>query len=110
VGYGYDSLYRLTSETVTSGPNNKNDAIIYTYDAVGNRKTLISTLPPAGSNSYTYDSDDVRVYDKAFPKPGTSAPYRSLKPRFGVEISISGSVKTLSKSNRSSKVPASRDF
>jgi len=58
VGYGYDSLYRLTSETVTSDPNNKNGAISYTYDAVGNRKTLNSTLPPAGSNSYTYDADD----------------------------------------------------
>jgi hypothetical protein len=56
------------------------------------------------------------VYNKVFPKPGTSASYRSLKPQFGVEVSISSLVKTLSKSNSStsttgkataSKVPAS---
>lgn len=58
VSYGYDSLYRLTSETVSADPNNNNGAINYTYDSVGNRKTLNSTLPPAGANSYTYDADD----------------------------------------------------
>lgn len=51
------------------------------------------------------------VYNKVFPNPGTSASYRSLKPQFGVEISISSLVKTLSKStsktNTASKVPAS---
>ena len=39
------------------------------------------------------------VYNKVFPTPGSSASYRSLKPQFGVEISISGLVKTLSKSS-----------
>jgi YD repeat-containing protein len=58
VAYAYDSLYRLTSETVSADPNNKNGAINYTYDAVGNRKTLNATLPPAGGISYTYDADD----------------------------------------------------
>jgi hypothetical protein len=38
--------------------NNKDGAINYTYDAVGNRKTLNATLPPAGGISYTYDADD----------------------------------------------------
>jgi hypothetical protein len=42
------------------------------------------------------------VYNKVFPKPGTSASYRSLKPQYGVEISITGLVKTLSKTNSSS--------
>ena len=58
VAYAYDSLYRLTTETVSADPNNKNGAINYTYDAVGNRKTLNATLPPAGGISYTYDADD----------------------------------------------------
>jgi RHS repeat-associated protein len=58
VGYAYDSLYRLTAETVTSDPSGKNGTIGYTYDVVGNRKTLSSTLPPAGGISYTYDADD----------------------------------------------------
>jgi YD repeat-containing protein len=51
VAYAHDSLYRLTSETVSADPNNKNGAITYTYDSVGNRKTLSSTLPPAGGIS-----------------------------------------------------------
>jgi RHS repeat-associated protein len=58
VAYAYDSLYRLTTETVTGDPGGKNGAIAYTFDAVGNRKTLNATLPPAGAISYTYDADD----------------------------------------------------
>jgi hypothetical protein len=34
-----------------------------------------------------------------FPKPGSNVSYRSLKPQYGIEISISGLVKTLSKSS-----------
>jgi hypothetical protein len=30
----------------------------YTYDAVGNRKTLSTTIPPASGIPYTYDADD----------------------------------------------------
>jgi YD repeat-containing protein len=33
--YGYDNLYRLTSETIASDPNSINGAVSYTYDAVG---------------------------------------------------------------------------
>jgi YD repeat-containing protein len=58
VGYGYDALYRLTSETVTADPNGHNGTASYTYDAVGNRTMLSSTLPPAGGTSYSYDADD----------------------------------------------------
>jgi len=38
---------------------------------VGNRKTLNSTLPPAGSNSYTYDSDDRLSTDQYDPDGNT---------------------------------------
>jgi YD repeat-containing protein len=58
VAYAYDSLYRLTTETVTSDPGGRNGSIAYTFDNVGNRKTLNATLPPAGAISYTYDADD----------------------------------------------------
>ena len=59
VTYGYDNDYHLQSETITGDPGNNNGAETYTYDAVGNRKTLNSTIPSLpGSNSYTYDAND----------------------------------------------------
>ena len=64
VAYGYDSLYRLTSETVSSDPHSNNGTGTYTYDAVGNRKTLNTTIPPAGGNTYTYDPDDRLASDQ----------------------------------------------
>jgi YD repeat-containing protein len=51
VAYACDSFYRLTTETVTADPHNNNGVGSYTYDAVGNRKTLTSTLPPQGGNT-----------------------------------------------------------
>ena len=64
VAYAYDSLYRLTSETVSTDPNNHNGAISCTYDSVGNRKTLTSTLSPVGANAYSYDADDRLAADQ----------------------------------------------
>jgi YD repeat-containing protein len=64
VAYAYDSLYRLTSETVTADPNNHNGVVSYTYDSVGNRKTLTSTLAPVGANTYNYDTDDRLAADQ----------------------------------------------
>ncbi|HKV81575.1 MAG TPA: hypothetical protein VJP02_25735, partial [Candidatus Sulfotelmatobacter sp.] len=72
VSYGYDSLYRLTSETVSADPNNHNGAISYTYDNVGNRKTLSSTLAPLGGNAYTYDADDRLASDGYDPNGNTT--------------------------------------
>jgi len=48
------------------------------------------------------------VYNKVFPTPGSNVSYRSLKPQFGVEISISGLVKTLSKSSGSANANTSK--
>ncbi len=50
VGYAYDALYRLTTETVSGDLHNNNGVGSYTYDAVGNRKTLNTTIPPHGGN------------------------------------------------------------
>jgi YD repeat-containing protein len=46
VNYGYDSRYRLTSETIAGDPSNINREVNYTYDSVGNRKQIASTLAP----------------------------------------------------------------
>src|SRR5438045_9588633 len=54
VNYGYDSIYRLTSETIAGDPNNVNGAASYVYDAVGNRTQKTSTIPgyPGGLTNY----------------------------------------------------------
>jgi YD repeat-containing protein len=57
VQYGYDDLYRVTSETV-SGAASQNDAVSYQYDPVGNRLRLISTLPAIPSGLLNYDAND----------------------------------------------------
>src|SRR6185312_2331891 len=59
VTYGYDDLYRLTSETVASDPRGNNGQVNYTLDNVGNRLQRTSTLPaivPTGLLSY--DAND----------------------------------------------------
>jgi RHS repeat-associated protein len=59
VSYGYDNDYHLLSETITSDPAGNNGSETYTYDGVGNRLTLNSTIPSlSGSNTYSYDSND----------------------------------------------------
>jgi RHS repeat-associated protein len=59
VGYGYDLLYRLTSETIDE-PGAADDAVItYVYDAVGNR--LSRTETDSGgpeTTTYVYDLGD----------------------------------------------------
>ncbi len=56
VQYGYDSLYRLTSETVTAHPANHNGLTTYTYDSVGNRTVL--KMNGVTVNTYNYDAND----------------------------------------------------
>src|SRR5579859_6741661 len=58
VNYGYDSIYRLTNETIAADPNNVNGAVNYTYDAVGNRKQMTSTLPGVAAGLWNYDAND----------------------------------------------------
>jgi RHS repeat-associated protein len=59
VTYGYDNDYRLQNETIASDPAGNNGAENYTYDNVGNRLTLNSTIPSlSGANSYSYDQND----------------------------------------------------
>jgi RHS repeat-associated protein len=57
-GY-YDTDYHLKSETIAADPAGNNGAETYTYDAVGNRQTLASTIPSLpGSVSYSHDLND----------------------------------------------------
>ena len=59
VQYGYDDLYRLTSETVGGSPAGNNGAINYTYDATGNRVQRNSTLPAIPATGLlNYDAND----------------------------------------------------
>jgi RHS repeat-associated protein len=58
VNYGYDNLYRLTSETIASDPHSINGAVSYTYDSVGNRKQITSTLAPVPAGLWNYNAND----------------------------------------------------
>jgi RHS repeat-associated protein len=63
--YAYDTLYRLTSETI-SGAAAQNGALNYVYDVVGNRTQLTSTVPAIPSGVLNYDANDrisTLVYD-----------------------------------------------
>lgn len=53
--YGYDALYRLTSENVTDGPGPQYGKT-FGYDAVSNRTSQVTTGFGAGSVAYSYDS------------------------------------------------------
>jgi RHS repeat-associated protein len=64
VTYGYDDLYRLTSETVASDPRGNNGQVSYTFDNVGNRLQRTSTLPAVPATSLlNYDANDRTTTD-----------------------------------------------
>jgi RHS repeat-associated protein len=62
VAYGYDSLYRLTSEAI-AGAASQNGTISYVYDAVGNRRTMSSTVPAIPAGSFFYNANDQLTTD-----------------------------------------------
>ena len=68
--YGYDSLYRLTTETVTADSQSHNFVNGYTYDVVGNRKQWL--VNGAVANAYTYDADDRLSSDQYDPNGNTT--------------------------------------
>jgi RHS repeat-associated protein len=55
--FGYDPIYRLTSETVT-GSAGTDYAKAFTYDEVGNRLGQVTTGSGAANVAYTYDTRD----------------------------------------------------
>ncbi|HKQ04260.1 MAG TPA: LamG-like jellyroll fold domain-containing protein, partial [Blastocatellia bacterium] len=59
VSHGYDGLYRLTSETISSDPVSANNGqISYSYDAVGNRLTRTSTVAAVPNQTSSVDVND----------------------------------------------------
>ena len=63
VQYGYDDLYRLTSETIAGAPA-QNGTVSYSYDSVGNRLQRNSTLPAVPATGLlNYDANDRTATD-----------------------------------------------
>ena len=59
VTYAYDDLYRLTQETIAGAAARKNGQATYSYDSVGNRTQLSSTLAAVPSTGLlNYDAND----------------------------------------------------
>jgi len=72
VNYTYDALYRLTREAVSGGPTPAaNGAVDYTYDAVSNRLSRVSTLAGVLSATSTYDAND-RLTSDAYDANGNT--------------------------------------
>jgi hypothetical protein len=65
VNYGYDSLYRLTSESISADPHSKNGTVGYTYDSVGNRQQMSSTLSAVPGGLFDYNGSCTRAESKA---------------------------------------------
>jgi RHS repeat-associated protein len=72
VNYTYDTTYRLTREAVAGGPTPAaNGAVDYTYDAVGNRLSRVSTLAGVLSATSNYDAND-RLTSDAYDANGNT--------------------------------------
>jgi RHS repeat-associated protein len=70
--YGSDNVFRLTQESLTSpGQQAENGALIYGLDAVGNRKSLASTLTGINGQSASYDNND-RVVGNSYDANGNT--------------------------------------
>ena len=67
LNWSYDGIYRLTNETITADPANKDGVVSYTLDSVGNRKAIASKLSGVNSGgTFSYNTDDelsTDVYD-----------------------------------------------
>ncbi len=72
VSYTYDSLYRLTREAVSGSPSPAaNGTADYTYDAVSNRLSRISSLAGVLSATSSYDAND-RLTSDAYDTNGNT--------------------------------------
>jgi RHS repeat-associated protein len=62
----------LISETIASDPNAINGAVSYTYDSVGNRKQMTSTLAPVPAGLFNYDANDRFTAGDAYDNDGNT--------------------------------------
>jgi RHS repeat-associated protein len=58
VTWSYDGIYRLTNESITNAPNNKDGTVAYGLDPVGNRQSENSSLSGVPSGSFGFNADD----------------------------------------------------
>ncbi len=58
LNWSYDGIYRLTNETISADPSNKNGVVSYSLDPVGNRLTESSSLSGVNSGTFSYSVDD----------------------------------------------------
>src|SRR5439155_14711722 len=85
VAYGYDNDYRLTSEVITADPGGNNGTENYTYDVVGNRFSLSSTIPSVpGSINYSYDAND-RLTTDTYDANGNTTSSASIVNQYDFE-------------------------
>lgn len=89
VSWGYDALYRLTNEVLTTSLSYGTYNTTYQYDRVGNRKQRI-TLQNSGSTtvSYAYNNNDQLLSET------TSAPSASSVVNYGYDTNGSLTTKT----------------
>src|SRR5262249_39431613 len=74
VSYRYDSLYRLTSETISNdAAASGNGAIAYSFDVVGNRLTRTSTVAGIASQTFAYNGNDQLATDSYDANGSTTA-------------------------------------
>ncbi len=105
----------LQSETIANDPGGNNGAESYTYDAVGNRKTLSSTIPSLpGSMSYTYDTND-RLTTDSYDNNGNTTSSSGISFTYdfenrllmkGAVINVSTAMATASVRRRRARRPA----
>jgi RHS repeat-associated protein len=70
--YGYDNIYRLLNETISSDATSANNgALAYALDPVGNRKSMASTLAALQAQTFTYVADD-RISGDTFDSNGNT--------------------------------------
>jgi RHS repeat-associated protein len=63
INWTYDNIYRLTNETISADPANKDGVVGYSLDPVGNRKQTTSSLSGVTPGSWTYNTDDELTTD-----------------------------------------------
>jgi len=74
--WNFDGIYRLTGESVSNDPANKNGSVSYNLDPVGNRSSETSSLAGLDPGSFTYNTDDElsgETYDSDATPPARAA-------------------------------------
>src|SRR5260370_4136831 len=89
VAYGYDNDYRLTSEGISADPSGNNGTVNYTYDVVGNRTQMTSTLNAVPGGTFSYDAND-RLTTDGYDANGNTISSRGLSYTFDFENRLAG--------------------